>query len=190
MARGALARAKKKAADEGYTILFVDESAFYLLPGVVRTWAPIGETPILRHKLTRDHLSVISAVTPEGKLFLRVQEESFNSVGIIGFLEQLQQQITDKLLIIWDGAPIHRSKLIQEYLAGGAATRLHLERLPGYAPDLNPDEGVWNYFKHVELKNVCCPDIAHLQRELSAAEQRLRHKSEIIQACFEQAGYY
>lgn len=146
--------------------------------------------PILRHKLTRDHLSAISAVTPEGKLFLGVQEESFNSVGILGFLEQLQQQITGKLLIIWDGAPIHRSKRIKEYLAAGAAARIHLERLPGYAPELNPDEGVWNYFKHVELKNLCCRDIPHLQRELSAAQQRLGQKPEIIQACFEQVGYY
>jgi hypothetical protein len=52
----------------------VDESAFYLLPGVVTTWAPTGETPVLRCKLTRDHLSVISAISPEGKLYLSMQE--------------------------------------------------------------------------------------------------------------------
>ena len=156
---------------------------------MVRTWAPIGETPILRHKLTRDHLSAISAVSPEGKLFLRVQEDSFNSLGIIGFLEQLQQQIAGKLLILWDGAPIHRSRLIKGYLAAGAAARIHLERLPGYAPDLNPDEGIWHYLKHVEMKNLCCGDMAHLHRELSAAQGRLEHKPEIIKACFEQVGY-
>ncbi len=190
MERGTLTRAQKKAQEEGYTLLFIDESAFYLLPGVVKTWAPIGETPVLRHKLTRDHLSAISAVTPQGRVFLRVQEDSFNSLGVIAFLEALQEQIAGKLLIIWDGAPIHRSRIIKGYLAGGAAARIYLERLPGYAPELNPDEGIWNYFKHVELRNVCCRDMAHLQQELSGAEQRLRQKPEIAQACFEQVGYY
>jgi transposase len=157
---------------------------------VVRTWAPVGETPHLRCKLTRDHLSAISAISPEGQLYLQVQGQAFNSGGVIGFLEALQQQIAGKLLIIWDGAPIHRSKVVKQYLAQGVAARLHLERLPGYAPDLNPDEGIWHYLKHVELKNVCCQDMAHLQRELSAAEERLRQKTDIIKARFEQVGYF
>lgn len=122
----------------------MDESGFYPLPGVVRTWAPKGRTPILRHQLTHDHLSVISAITPEGDLFLQVRETAFDSLGIIAFLDQLQEQIAGKLLIVWDGATIHRSKLLKQYLADGAAARLHLERLPGYAPELNPDEGVWH----------------------------------------------
>ena len=123
-----------------YKLLFVDESAFYLLPGVVRTWSPVGQTPVLRHKLTREHLSVISAVSPEGELFLQVREDAFDSDGIIGFLDTLQKQIEGNLVIVWDGAPIHRSRKIKEYLANGAAKRIHLERLPGYAPELNPDE--------------------------------------------------
>ena len=74
MAGCAPARPEKKAVDEARTLLFVDESAFYLLPGVVRTWAPRGQTPLLRHTLAHDHLSVISAVAP-GRLFLRMQEQ-------------------------------------------------------------------------------------------------------------------
>lgn len=167
----------------------MDESAFYPLPGVVRTWAPRGQTPVLSHLLTHDHLSVISAVTPEGDLFLQMQEQSYDSAGIIGFLDALQAQIAGKLLVIWDGAPIHRSLAIKAYLSAGAAAHIHLERLPGYAPELNPDEGVWHYLKHVELGNVCCRDLGHLRQELSAAEGRLRQKPEIIQACFEQVGY-
>ena len=189
MARGAPARAQKKALDEGRTLLFVDESAFYPLPGVVRTWAPRGQTPVLRHTLTRDHLSVISAVTPDGGLFLRMQEQAYDSAGVIAFLGELQEQITGRLLVIWDGAPIHRSRAVKQYLMDGAAARLHLERLPGYAPQLNPDEGVWHYLKHVELGNVCCRDLPHLWEELTAAEQRLRRKPDIIKACFQQVGY-
>lgn len=61
--------------------------------------------------------------------------------------------------MIWDGSPIHRSQTIKAFLAGGAAHRLHLERLPAYAPELNPDEGIWQYLKHVELRNLCCPTL-------------------------------
>jgi transposase len=181
----------EKGAEAGqYKLLFVDESAFYLLPGVVKTWAPVGQTPVLRHKLTRDHLSVISAVSPEGDLYLQVRECAFDSAGILGFLDLLQEQIEGDLVIVWDGAPIHRSKLVKQYLADGAAARLRLERLPGYAPELNPDEGIWHYLKHVEMKHLCCEDMVRLKAELAAAEQRLRQKPQIITACFQNVGYF
>lgn len=168
----------------------MDESGFYLLPGVVRTWAPQGETPILRCKLTRDHLSVISAISPDGTLHLRLQESAFDSQAVIAFLNQLLAHLEGKLLIIWDGAPIHRSQAIKDFLASGAAARIHLERLPAYAPELNPDEGIWHYLKQVELKNVCCRDLADLQHELHTSAQSLVDKPDIIKACFQQAGYY
>ena len=67
--------------------------------------------------------------------------------------------------------------------------RLHLEQLPCYAPDLNPDEGIWNYLKRVELGNVCCPNLEHLHREIIRARERLRHKREVIRSCSQQCGY-
>lgn len=157
---------------------------------MVRTWAPVGQTPILRSPLTRDHYSVISAITPTGELYLALQEPAFDSLAVIAFLQQLLVQIPGKLLIIWDGAPIHRSQAIKAFLTQEAAGRIWLERLPGYAPDLNPDEGIWHYLKHVELKNLCCQNMQILKTELLAAHQRLRQKPEIIQACFAQVGYY
>jgi transposase len=183
-----VARVAKKADEEGYTIVFVDESGFYLLPMVVRTYAPIGQTPILDHLLSYDHLSVISAITPEGKLYTMVQERSFKGPDVVRFLKHLMRQIAGKLLIIWDGATIHRSQMVKTFLADGAAERIHLERLPGYAPELNPDEGVWNYLKRVELKNVVCRDLAHLRNELRKAIARLRRKPTIIRGCAAQTG--
>ena len=56
------------------------------------------------------------------------------------------------MLVIWDGAPVHRSRAVKERLAQDAARRIQPEQLPGYAPELNPDEGVWRYLKRVELK--------------------------------------
>ena len=101
---------EKKAAQEDRTIVFVDEAGFYLLPGVVRTYAPKGQTPILQVPLTRDHLSAISAITPQGKLFMMVQVTAFKGPAIVRFLRHLLRHIPGKLLIIWDGLPAHRGQ--------------------------------------------------------------------------------
>jgi transposase len=158
-----------------------------LLPLLVRTYAPVGQTPILKVLLTRDHLSAIGGITPEGRLFMQTQERAYRAERVVAFLRVLLRKITGKLLVIWDGSPIHRAKVIKEFLAQGAAKRLHLERLPGYAPDLNPQEGVWNLLKRRELKNLCCQSLSHLRQELVRAKERLRHRRDVLQSCFAHA---
>jgi len=188
---GALAGAQKGAAQERWTIVWVDESGFYLLPARVRTYAPRGETPALRVFLTRDHLSAISAVTPDGRVLALVRERAIRSVDVVRFLRHLLAHVPGKLLVIWDGAPIHRGRPVKDFLASGAAARLRLEQLPGYAPDCNPlDQGIWRHLKHVELRNVCCTDLHHLRRELRAATQRLRRKPHLVRSCIHHAGYH
>jgi transposase len=187
---GTLANPRKKATDEGRTIVWVDQSGFYLLPMAVRTWAPWGRTPVLRVPLTRDHLAAIGGLTPDGRLFMQTQDRAYHSPDVVRFLRGLLRKIRGKLLVIWDGAPIHRGQPIKDFLARGAAKRLHLEQLPGYAPELNPAEGIWNYLKRVELGNCCCPDLLALALVLRRAKERLRHKRAVIQACITQAGYH
>ena len=150
----------------------------------VRTYAPLGETPVLRVPLTREHLSAICGITPEGRMFMQMQEHASCAQDVVAFLRLLLRKIPGKLLVIWDGSPIHRAKVIKEFLAAGPAKRLHLERLPGYAPDLNPQEGVWCLLKRRELKNLCCPHLAHLRQALVRAKERLRHRRESLQSCF------
>jgi transposase len=189
MAGADLARPFGKAQAEGRTVIFADEAGFYLLPFVARTYAPRGQTPVLRAPLTHDHLSVISGITPDGRLFTHIQEVAFNGSAIVAFLRQLLRQIRGKLLVIWDGASIHRAQPVKAFLAAGAAARLQLIQLPGYAPDLNPDEGVWNHLKRVELKNRCCHDLDELRWELGLAIRRLRRTPHRLTACFAQCGY-
>ncbi len=170
--------------------MFVDQSGFYLLPTVVRTYAPVGQTPILHEHLSRDHLSVISAITLEGKLLMMEQQRAFKSPDVVRFLRHALREISGKLLIIWDGSPIHSGQAVKEFLASRAAeNRLQLEQLPGYAPDLNPDEGVWKHLKYVELKNVCCQSLSELKVELRKAKERLRHKKHVILGCIRQPGF-
>ena len=189
MVRRALAGAPKGAAAEGRTPVWIDESGFYLLPARVRTSAPRGRTPVLRVPLTRDHLSVISAITPAGQLYLHVRERALRGPDVGRFLRHLLECLPGKLLVIWDGSPIHRARVVKTFLADGAAARLRLEQLPAYAPDTNPDEGIWNHLKRVELANRCCRDLPHLRRELRRAVLRLRHRPQIVRACIRQAGY-
>ncbi len=154
----------------------------------MRTYAPIGQTPILREWWTRDHLSAISAISPEGKVYFHSQESALNSADVVAFLEHLLREVPGRMVIIWDGAPIHRSQVIQEFLANGTAQRIHVERLPAYAPDLNPGEGLWQQLKGVELRNVCCLNLPHLRHELRDAVRRVRRKPRIIHGCFKGAG--
>lgn len=189
MADRALAGAKKGADQESRTIVWVDESGFSLLPGAVRTYAPRGQTPILRLPLSRDHLAVISGITPTGRPLTLVQGHPDKSPDIVRFLKHLLRHIPGKLLAIGDGAPIHRGQPVKDFLAQGGARRIQLEQLPGYAPDLNPDEGIWSCLKHVELGNACCQNLPHLRRHLRLATARLRHKRHVIQGCMRECGY-
>jgi transposase len=179
---------KKQARLERKTLVFVDESGFYLLPGRVRTYAPRGQTPTLRVFETRDHLSVMSAITSQGGLFTLVRDAPLTGVESVRFLKHLQDQLGRKLLVIWDGSPIHRGQDVKAYLADGAAKQVHLERLPAYAPNLNPDEGVWNQLKYVELRNVCCLNLTHLHHQFNLAVVRLRRRPDLIQSFFAGAG--
>jgi transposase len=184
LAAGDVAGHQKGAHAQQQRSFFLDESGFYPLPGVVRTSAPVGQTPILEEWWTREHLSAISAISPEGQLYFHCQEWAISSIDVMAFLEHLLREVAGRLVIIWDGAPIHRSHAIQEFLAGGAAERLHVERLPAYAPELNPGEGLWAHLKGVELRNVCCFTIRHLHHELRDAVKRVRRKPRIIKGCF------
>lgn len=180
---------KSQAKAEGRTIVFVDESGFYLLPMAVRTYAPCGQTPVLRVKLTRDHLSAIGGITVEGRIFMQMQDRSYKGPDVVRFLQILLREIAGKILVIWDGASIHRSKVIQTFLAKGGAKRIRIERLPAYAPELNPQEGVWNLLKRVELKNVCCQDLQDLRQKLLRARERLRHRKSALSQCYAHVGY-
>jgi transposase len=153
----------------------------------VHTYAPIGQPPILRQWWTCDHLSAIRAIAPQGQLYFRCQDHALNSADVVAFLEHLLREVPGRMVLIWDGAPMHRSRVIQECLAHGAAQCLHWERLPAYAPELNPGEGLWQQRKGVALRNVCCFNIPHLRDELRGAVKRVRRKPRIIKGFFQGA---
>lgn len=179
---------KQRTHKERRTLVFVDESGFYLLPGVVRIYAPKGLTPIVKEWQTRDHLSGMAGVTPQGKVYSLVRQESLNGLHTVTFLTHLLCVAGPRLLVIWDGSPIHRRTEVNEFLAQGAARQIHIEALPPYAPDLNPAEWMWNHLKGVEMRNLACLDLEQLHMEFHLALGRTRQRPRLIQSFFAGAG--
>jgi transposase len=179
---------RRRARRERRVLVFEDESGFYLLPGLVRTYAPRAQTPVIREEQTRDHLSVMGGLTPEGKVYTLARQESLNGLHTVEFLLHLLRVAGERLLVIWDGSPIHRRQAVTEFVAGTKG-KVWVESLPGYAPDLNPwDEGGWNHLKHVEMRNLVCRDLEELHEQFHLAVGRLRQKPHLVQAFFAQAG--
>ena len=179
---------QRRARRERRVLVSEDEAGFYLLPGVVRAYAPEAQTPVLRAKQTRDHLSVMGGMTPGGKVYTLVRQEPLNGLHSVEFLKRLLRVAGPRLLVIGDGSPIHRRAEVKEYVAGTHG-KVWLEALPGYAPDLNPwDEGGWHHLKDVEMRNLTCLDLEELHQEFHLALGRLRQKPHLVQSFFAQAG--
>ena len=179
---------KAQARREHRTLVFVDEAGFYLLPGRVRTYAPAGHTPVLHEWQTRGHLSVMGAVIPTGKIYVLVRQESLNGLHTIEFLRHLIRHVGPQLLVIWDRSPIHRRVAVKEFLDSSTGRSLRVERLPPYAPDLNPVEWAWQHLKHVEMRNLITMDLEELHLELHLVIGRLRQKPRLIHSFFIGAG--
>jgi transposase len=179
---------RRRARRERRTLVFVDEAGFYLLPGLVKTYAPQGLTPVVYEWQTRDHLSAMAAVTPRGKVYTLVRQRSLNGLDTVDFLKHLLRYAGPRLLVVWDGSPIHRRAAVKEFLSSGAGRGVWVEALPAYAPDLNPVEWAWQHLKHVELPNVTCLDLEELHMQLHLAIGRLRQKPDIVRSFFAGAG--
>jgi transposase len=179
---------KKRAHREHRTLVFVDEAGFYLLPGVVRTYGPEGLRPVIYEWQTKDHLSVMGGMTLRGKLYTLVRQEPLSGLHTVAFLGHLLRQTRGKLLVTWDGSPIHRRSEVKEFLSTGEAQRIHVEALPAYAPDLNPREWVWQHLKNVEMRNLVCLDLEELHAEFHLAVARLRQKAYLMKSFFAGAG--
>lgn len=149
-----------------------------------RTWAPKGQTPVIEEKAGKEHLSLIAAMAPNGQLYVGGQDKAYNSEDVICFLEYLCRRYRRKnLILIWDGATIHRSQAIKEFLARKKG-RIHLVALPGYSPELNPVELLWSQLKR-ELKNRVFLSLADLAEVLKEKIEEVRKDKELLISFFQ-----
>jgi len=128
-------------------------------------------------------LSAISAVTPRPSAYLRLVRGSITSPYVIEFVRRLLHWIPGPIFLFWDGLNTHRSKITRAALAQHRS-RLHAYRLPAYAPELNPDEGLWAWMKQHALAGQCPPNLEGLQQSIRLALRRLRRRPHVIRSFF------
>lgn len=179
---------RARADRENRTLVFLDESAFYLAPLASYSWSPRGKPLQVRGKLRSRHLSVIGAMTWEGRLFLNVHRDGCHGKEVIIFLRHLLSHLPGRLLLVWDNGPIHRCKEVQEFLSLDSVGLMVVESFPPYAPEVDPQEYVWRRLKYDDLLNRTTYSFDVLEANLRKAAQRLRRKVAILRAFLRHAG--
>jgi transposase len=174
-------------------IVFEDESGVSLLPSVRATWAPRGQTPVLRHRFNWKRLSLAAALVyePNGSdahLIFQLRPGAYNGETLIEFLSDLHRfERGRKVLLLWDGLPAHRSGCMQDWLAHQRAW-LSVERLPSYAPELNPTEQVFGNLKSTELANLCSDTISEVQEIAEDGLDRIGSDTQLCLAFLRHSG--
>lgn len=158
-----------------------------LAPLARRTWAPRGQTPILRHR-TRHHrrVSVIGglSVSPRRRrlgwyLHFHV-DRSVRQEQVVDFLRDLLRHLAGPLIVVWDRLQAHRSNFLRQWLR--RCRRLHLEYLPGYAPELNPNEYGWAYLKTHRLANYCPHEVEELHSKVVLAGNEVASRQDLLRS--------
>ena len=183
---------KKVEADHAHLVL-IDETGLLLNPLVRRTWAPRGKTPVIGgdggH---RKKVSVIGAVSVSptakhlGLYFSTLPDGYFDAGAVVRFLRDLLAHLRGRVVVVWDGGPNHKGPLVRDFLRRNR--RLTLERLPAYAPDLNPVEAVWSWLKYGQLANFAPDGIPELDDEVIERLAELKCEPGLIKALWGRSG--
>ena len=184
-----MASDKKGAADLGAYLVFLDESGFMLMGTVVRTWGPRGQTPVIRYRYRHDKASVISGVSVSPRrhcvgLYYQVHAKNIQHAEVCEFLRQLLRHLPGVIMVLWDNGGIHKGEPIREFLK--EHPRLRVEYFPGYAPELNPDEGVWSQAKKA-LANGRPDTVEELREYILAELGALSHSPGHLRACIHES---
>jgi hypothetical protein len=184
---------KKNAKIWRAWIVFLDESGISERPPVRRTWAPRGQTPIVTHPFNWKKLSICSVIAYwwNGKhcqLYFRVVGGSYNDEKLISFLEQLKQQsCMSRVILIWDGLPSHRSRRMGKYLKQQQCW-LCVVRLPAYAPEMNPVEGLWANILGQELANRSVTDLGEMVEGVRNGFSRVHSDNWLLRSFLDHTG--
>lgn len=165
-------------------IYFQDESGISLTPVMGKTWAPKGQTPVVKVTGKRGGFCLTSAISPAGKMVFRIEKEKVNARVHIEFLEQiLKHHPNRKIIVIEDNARPHISKEVKEFTEQHKK-KFAIYHIPSYAPELNPDEHVWQYLKGYQLKSHQAQDTKELKKLVKRKMQSIQRKKTLIHSFF------
>jgi transposase len=190
VAQDRLAPDQKNARRRTAHVVLIDETGLLLNPLVRRSWSPKGRTPVIGgdggH---RKKVSVIGAVSVSpaarrlGLYFATLPDGFFTAEAVVAFLRDLLKQLRGNVVVVWDGGPHHKGPAIRKFLKRNR--RLRLERLPAYAPDLNPVEAVWGWLKYGELANHVPDGLGELDDEIVDRLIELKFDPELLRGLWE-----
>jgi transposase len=180
-----LATAQKKARRQQAKIVFVDETGCSFRAKTGTTWAPMGQTPVLRRVSKRRELSTVIGFTRSGRIYKRHVAHAICGEDIVLTLRHFRHYIPGRLIMIWDRLNAHRATVVKEYL--GAHPEIEVHWLPPYAPDVNPEEGCHGHVTQ-HLRNAVPTSISDLRTGVNRGCARLRRRPDLMLGCFRHAG--
>ena len=172
-----------RARAEGATVWFCDEAGIRSDHHAGTTWAPVGQTPVVKVTGARFSVNMISAVSAKGALRFAVFEGTTTAASFIAFCKRLLHDAPGPVFLVVDGHPAHRARAVTAWVASTAG-RLELFRLPGYSPELNPDEWVWKNVKNDRIAKAGVTSKDDLKARAAGALRRLQQLPRIVAAFF------
>lgn len=172
-----------RARARGAQIFFLDEAGVRSDQVLGRTWAPKGQTPEVPTSGQRQSVNAISAVNARGEFWFELYTERFNATKFIDCLKHFMRGRRGPVFLVLDGHPAHGAKSVARYVQS-LKGRLELHFLPGYAPELNPDEFVWNYLKRQGVAKKPLRKGESLHSRVLADLKRIQRSPELVRSFF------
>ena len=174
---------KNLAKKENAEIFFGDESTVRSDYHSGTTWAPKGKTPVVKTTGARHKVNLISAITPRGAMKFMATEKSVNSTVFVEFLKRLLVGAQRPIFLVLDNSSVHRSNEVRQYVESTNG-KLRIFFLPPYAPELNPDEHVWNYLKNHKIGRQSTANQWDLYKRVMKVMRSLQRRPEKIKSFF------
>ncbi|QFS88243.1 hypothetical protein FIU96_15430 [Marinobacter sp. THAF39] len=174
---------RKEAKKVGATIYFGDEASIRSDYHSGTTWAPRGETPIIRNTGSRFSINLISAISPRGELRFKTIQGNMNTDAFLGFLKALVQDVDKPVFLILDNHPVHHARRVRDYVES-LDGKLRLFFLPPYSPELNPDESVWGYIKYHHVGKKIINSKEQLRSTVYRQLRRLQKLPRLLKSFF------
>jgi transposase len=174
---------KAEAAKVGATIYFADEAGLRSDYHAGTTWGVRGQTPIVKTTGARHSLNMVSAVTTRGTLRFSCYQGKFTAETFIDFCKRLLHDTDGPVFLVVDGHPTHKAKKVKAFVETTDG-RLRIFLLPGYSPELNPDEWVWRSVKADRVGRAGVTDKDDLKAKAVAALRRLQRLPHIVRGFF------
>jgi transposase len=173
----------KQAKAEGANIYFWDESGFRADAVHGKTWGERGKTPLVNRPGQRQSISAASAVNAKGAFWFATYQKGLTGELFVKLLKQLMHRRKKPLHLVVDGLPAHKKAIVREYVASTKG-RLTLHFLPGYAPDLNPDELVWSHAKRTGVARSPLLQGEKLQERVHQQLQEIARNRQLVRSFF------